>query len=1200
MVNHLISLELQGYKTFANKTDFHFPAQLTAIVGPNGSGKSNIADAVRWVLGEQAYSLLRGKKTIDMIFTGSEQRPRASMASVSITLDNSSGWLPIDFNEVNITRRAYRSGENEYLINNQRVRLREINELLANSGLAERNYTIIGQGLVDSALSIKPEDRRRFFEEAAGIGLYRSRRAEANQKLDKTYRNVERVTDIINELQPRIRTLEKQQEKSKTYLQIDADLKLLLKDWYGYYWHSTQKNLGAAVAFNAQQQNKLDKSRVVRQDEEEKLKNSKNNLQTKREKLSHLHHDLSDLHTSKEDNMRKLAVLEERQKSMKSRIIEFEGLVASSLDNKDGLEEDVNEIKEQEKRNIKEFSSIDHLLSEAKESLENRLNQRSEINSLIYSNEKEINSINQETLRLSTLIGGMDRQINIQTSDKEEIRVINIETKTVFSRSADELVKSRQIIGEKKKVISTLKENLLSLESKLGDKRKDLQNFEQIKQKNDRNISRLQSDHGLLEEAESAMVGFSSGAKNILEAAKNGKLTGNYSILMEYLAIPEEFEIALASALGSLAEGIILDSDQDTKVVLNYIKNEKMPRTTLIRNISGMRVAGRSLSLEGDHITALDLLPKEKRKEPFLNYLLSRILIVEDQSHAEKIVGELPEGYRVVTRDGVVFSTEFTITAGKESRVRSFSRKREKTEIKGQLINEEKANKEIIYSLEATIREINELQAQLDKDKALSHDSEIEVNRLVLDLHKKEIEQEQRGRQLDSAQSRLDSLLLEIEKEKLNIVELKHQETILEEKSTKLISETEKLYVDLKELPVEELRLSVSDLSSKFAVAEQISANIGNRIAEKENLLEALEDSIKRDSTQKLESTDHLSAILEDIESIRNHSKKINSNISELSDEVNPLEKVVEDEITNQSLFLEKVDQSRRHFSIAERQKMQAQMKVEKLRDRLDGYQKKIGEDFGILLKEDEGMIYGPKPLPIEGVVASLPRLDILPEGLSDQIAQKKSLLRRIGPVNPNAQQEYKEVFERSQFLKEQLQDLDNAEKDLRKIVGELDGLMIKEFMKTFKKVEVEFENIFSRLFNGGKAKLIIEDEENLLDSGIDIEATLPGRRKQELALLSGGERSLTAVALIFALLKISPTPFCVLDEIDAMLDESNVMRVGLLLKELSETTQFIIITHNRNTVQLADIIYGVTMGKDSVSQVISLKLEELTEEMIH
>jgi len=372
-----------------------------------------------------------------------------------------------------------------------------------------------------------------------------------------------------------------------------------------------------------------------------------------------------------------------------------------------------------------------------------------------------------------------------------------------------------------------------------------------------------------------------------------------------------------------------------------------------------------------------------------------------------------------------------------------------------------------------------------------------------------------------------------------------------------------------------------------------------NRLQEKQQQLE----NYQNNKAEDLKRIDEIKSGLEEIAgkmyAIQSSDAKVTAKITALTEETQPLETQVEAEISAQSAFLEEVDSARQKFAIAERHKMQAQLKVDKMRERLERYQQQIGEDFGIFVTEEDS-VFGPKPLPIEGIVSQLPVLEELPQGISDQISQKKSLLRRLGPVNPTAQEEYQEVSERFQFLTDQLLDLDKAEQDLRKIVGELDQLMRTEFLKTFKKVAVEFESIFTQLFNGGTARLVVEDEENILESGIDIEATLPGRRKQELALLSGGERSLTAVALIFALLRISPTPFCILDEVDAMLDESNVMRFGELLKELSDTTQFIIITHNRNTVQLADIIYGVTMGKDSVSQVISLKLDELTEEMIH
>jgi len=459
--------------------------------------------------------------------------------------------------------------------------------------------------------------------------------------------------------------------------------------------------------------------------------------------------------------------------------------------------------------------------------------------------------------------------------------------------------------------------------------------------------------------------------------------------------------------------------------------------------------------------------------------------------------------------------------------------------------------------------------------------------------------QSQRKEQVDLEKKRLSQFTVRMESESQKIQDLTEKASELKAQIVKKKQNTESLYQQLKELPIEDLRGTVMDMHSSIAVARKMVENHETRLRAKNSLLTKYRN-------ERAEARELITSIRSSLENVHNQlaevaasDRLVNQKIEELMQETEPLENQVEQSITDQGAFLEEVDAARQKYGIAERHKMQAQLKVEKLRERLERYQQKIGEDFGIFTSEEEP-VFGPKPLPIDGIVSELPVLEELPQGISDQISQKKSLIRRIGPVNPNAQQEYQEVSERYQFLIDQLQDLDKAQTDLRKIVDELDDLMKREFMKTFRKVAVEFENIFAQLFNGGKAKLVIEDENEVLDSGIDIEATLPGRRKQELALLSGGERSLTAVALIFALLKISPTPFCILDEIDAMLDESNVVRVGEMLKELSDTTQFIIITHNRNTVQLADIIYGVTMGKDSVSQVISLKLDELTDEMVH
>jgi len=1199
MSNHLISLELQGYKTFAHKTEFRFPAQLTAIVGPNGSGKSNIADAIRWVLGEQAYSILRGKKTIDMIFSGSNQRPRASMASASITLDNQSGWLPIEYSEVNISRRAYRNGENEYLINNERVRLREINELLANSGLAERNYTVIGQGLVDSALSLRPEDRRRFFEEAAGIGLYRSRRVEAIQKLDKTQRNNERINDILIELEPRIRSLEKQQEKTKTYLQIDADLKLLLNDWYGYHWHTTQKNLEAAVAFNTQQQSKLDKSRELRQELEKKLRDSRDSLQEKREKLSELHLQLSKLHVEKEENTRQLAILEEREKAQNSRILEIENTINKAKDKKSVLEEEIAELNDQKKADQFEFQIIEESLGSAKELLEKRLAQRSRINTSIYNRENKQNKDQQEFLRLKTLTEGLRHQIKMQSSDAEKIKLNTEETQKDYEQVKVELEK---LLAQKKDLaqeINTIDDEKSMLIETLDADVAEIEELYQQKQKNEQILVKLKSDFNLLVEAEEAMAGFSSGAKNIFEAVRAGKLTGKFSLMMDHLNVPKGYEIAIAAVLGAAIEGIIIKSDSDTESVLDFIKAAKVPRTMLVVNKKSAYELEKRI-VHGNYTVASELVSTNEKLEPFIYNLFSSSLIVNDRKVAADLAQKLPLGYRVVTKDGEVYASDQTITAGKESRVRSFTRKREKQALIAEIDNSKKVLTQNSESLEEAEVKKKEIQRKLEKLNDKRNNVDKKTNKLSLEVHKLKIEQDQRQKQLENENARLEKLLTSIKGEETNISELEKETVNLGEKAEAQKEEIENLYNDLKTLPVEDLRSKLTSLTSKYAVAEQITENSDKRIQEKEVLLLANQDASDNNKIRRIELENQLGKNGEEIKKIKKSNGETTEKINAQMVDTNTLENTVENEITNQSKFLEAVDDSRRKFAVAERHKLQAKMRVEKLRDKIEGYQKKISEDFGILMEGEENSTYGPKPLPFSGIVASLPKLDNLPENLADQINQQRSQLRRLGPTNPNAQEEYTEINNRYQFLSEQLQDLEKAEKDLRTVVDELDGMMKKEFLKTFNKVGIEFEKIFTQLFDGGEAKLIIEDEENILDSGIDIEATLPDRRKQELALLSGGERSLTAIALIFSLLKISPTPFCILDEIDAMLDESNVMRVGELLKELSDTTQFVIITHNRNTVQLADILYGVTMGKDSVSQVISLKLDELTDEMVH
>ena len=1198
MANKLLSLELHGYKTFASKTSFNFPGQITAIVGPNGSGKSNISDAIRWVLGEQAYSLLRGKKTVDMIFSGSEQRPRASMASVSITFDNQDGWLPVEFSEVTITRRAYRSGENEYLLNNQKVRLKEINELLANSGLGERTYTVIGQGLVDTALSLKPEERRRFFEEASGIGLYRSRRVDATQKLDKTLRNMERVNDILRELKPRLIYLDKSKDKAKQYQQVQDDLNILLKDWYGYHWHSTQKELKYAVDFSAKQNEQLNVKREDKQKLENQLNRIQESLNDKRDQLANWHLELSQLHSNKEDATREIAVLDERERSIRERSQELEAAILVLSDEIKQHQSELETLEQGKGKIAVEVEQADAALNDAKQKLDQRHHERKSIEKLIEDLQRQIVANESEILKTESRIEYLNHQ---STNDKNELNILrtNQQEAEGFIKNADgrlrELEEKAQALREE------IKNNLDDLEASRKARSSAKEKIDGLDAKYKEiqfTLTKLNTELKVIREAEESLAGFTSGSKEFVQAARNNKIHAKYALLLDYLKVPQEYELAISAALGDMIEGIILEEGTSTEEILSYLERSKTSRTVFLPNWWKIEPIKKEITgLKA--VKASDLVNKSNDYSQLINLVLSSTWIVENAKDAELLVQQLPLGMKVVTKRGEVFDTRGTITAGNEFRVKNLSRKREKEAIESDIktfqIESEALQKELETQRDAIVGFNDKTRQLSEKDQQLQKASQ----QIGIDKHKVGIEKTQKLEQMQGTKKRLEQINTSVNDRSEENKKLKTSLDILKNKLEEKQNQLKEHFQSINNLPIEEIRTMVIELTSEKAVIEELANQHLSRLEDKKKAIAETQGKTSSQEARIKEMAQNLNAIVEEKHALVEMDSEVSSKIDALSARIKPLEEEVETGIKQQGNFLEEVDAGRNQYSIAERHALQAQMKVDKLRDRIDELRKKIQEDFGIIPDESSEDLIGPKPLPLEGMIELLPELEELPEDLNEQIKQQKSYLRRLGPVNPDAQMEFEEVDERVNFLTEQLLDLDKAEKDLRKVVDELDELMKKEFLKTFRKVEEEFKKIFGQLFSGGSAKLYIEDENNIMESGIEIEATLPGKRKQELGLLSGGERSLTAVALIFALLRISPTPFCIMDEVDAMLDESNVVRFGEMLRDLSDTTQFIVITHNRNTVQLADVLYGVTMGKDSVSQIISLRMDELTDEMV-
>ncbi len=1196
----LRSLELHGYKTFASRTIFEFPGAITAIVGPNGSGKSNIADAIRWVLGEQAYSLLRAKKTDDLIYQGSEFRPRSSMALASVVLDNEDSWLPIDFSEVALSRRAYRDGDNEYLLNGQRIRLKEINELLSQSGLAERTYTIIGQGSVDAALSLKPEERRKFFEEAAGIGLYRSRREESINRLEATRRNLERVRDILGELEPRLIGLEKQARKAQEYERIKADLKLLLRDWYGFHWHKSQNELTHTKEVVRAQETQLHTARGHQAEIDHQINDVRSRIQAIRDELNTWHEESSSIHNQLEELNRTLAVLEEREKAI---LRQGETSQVDQIH----LEEEENSLLIQENSLRNELESIQITLKEAKDqeasartvfesAKKNRAEKERDLeNSRKFMLEAETRQIQirsrteELVIRLESIQKSLETSAGVQEGLEAELETAELELQNRSEVLNLELSKQQGRLNEKEKLIT--EKTCIETEIKAYRERELGLLGSQAK---------LKAQIEIMTQSERDLAGFTDGSKTILEAAAKGTIPGKMDTLTERIHVKQEYEAAMAALLGEMLESILLEDSNNLEGILTLLEDGEKGKAVLIAMDSVRLYEGKAPVLHpGIICTGLDAVGAEGELQNFLRILLENVYIARSRKDARDISRLIPAWGRVVTLQGEVFYGNGAVAAGRETRVNLLSRPREKQTLVNSLDQMGLTHQKLTLELNDLDDELDGVQKKLNAiDEGIqSAEKTIQVqksNWQQASLHK-----EQAVQKLNWIKDQTRNFQADLQKINAEIVLQKEKSSENDLELNQFRDETAATRELVKAITLDELQLQFTHWTTQAAVIEQNFLQTNKRLNEKEEAINSLHDRIEGQSKRMEGLNQNLRSTREEIDVLRVRSHELSKRISELREVIAPLENEMGEKENDFNALQDIQSAARTAVQIADRHTSQAHLDLSRQKDALESLRNKIEEDFGLVAFDYVQEINGPNPLPLEGMVEHLPSIKELPAGYEENIIRQKTQLRRMGPVNLEAQKEYQEVSERFTFLKSQVEDLIKADEDLRQVIAELDDLMKREFRKTFDAVAVEFKQMFTRLFNGGQARLELIDEDDPKNSGVDIEAKLPGRREQGLNLLSGGERSLTAVALIFALLKISPTPFCILDEVDAMLDEANVGRFCELLKELSENTQFIIITHNRNTVQVADVIYGVTKAKDTTSQVISLRMDEITDELV-
>lgn len=1197
-------LELQGYKTFASRTEFVFNSGITAIVGPNGSGKSNLADAIRWVLGEQSYSVLRGKRTEDMIYAGSDHRPQAGMAQATLVFDNSDGWLPLDFAEVSIGRRAYRSGENEYFLNGSRVRLKEITEVLAASGLAERTYAVVGQGLIDTALSLRPEERRLLIEEAAGISLYRTKREEALRRLEDTRHNMERARDILAEITPRLRQLERQAQRVSEHARIQAELDELLRTWYGYQIGRAQAAWQRAQAEAEQAAAALDQARRAATDLGNRLAVLREEAGALRTRLRDLAREEAQWQAAHERAERERAVQTERLALLRAQREEAEAEVAALAAQRQAQAELLAaaeaELPQLEvartqaeaaalaaRAELAAYQSERAALQEKREQARNRLAQFA-----IAIAERRAQAAHFDAYRAD-----LARQLQGTNSLLREVQAAleAAQGDTSPSSLADHearLAAAKVRLAASSAAVAQAQTTLAQVTAQLAEARAE--------------ETRLAERRQLLAQQNAASIASGGGADAaaVVMAAGAGRARGIWGLAGQLLRPAAGLERAIAAALGPDNDAIIVNTWRDARAALELAPAGSRLTLLPLAELRPPTPLTLLLGLKPDALPpgvvgiAAYYVEFERVLRPAVDWLLGRTLIVEDLETARRWLPQLPPGSQAVTLAGEVLRAGGALTAGaavlngKADTAALYERQAqalaEASAHARHLREQAEANQhEQTFRLETlrqeqaeAERQVAEAEETLRAARARAQEHSETLRRLARDEH----HQRERIGELEAEIAALDERLAALRRE---IGSLEAEQMAAEDLSALTPGPSPRAWGEESREEGERLVERVLELEQAAATARQAYQNQTRTLAALRRTLADLEArhaaQIKR--AERIASEEQASAralaAAEEQWAVGNEQQTV------LEASIQPTRARLAELETRLAEIEASEAAARRALAAAEERYAQAHLTAAERQSELAALQRQASEE----LTENGGRTTEHEADPSS--VLRLPLIQVLPEGIEAALNEQRSRLRRLGPINPEALGEYTEIQSRHAFLSRELADLEAASTQLQHVIAELDALTQRDFRRTFEAVNTEFKTLFTRLFGGGAARLVLTDPNDPAHSGIEVMARPPGRRQQPLALFSGGERALTAAALLFAILKVSPTPFCVLDEVDAMLDEANVGRFRELLQELAATVQCIVVTHNRSTVEAANTVYGISLTAEGTSQVISLKLEE-------
>ena len=1178
---YLKRLEIKGFKSFPTKTEIVFNEGITAIVGPNGSGKSNISDAIRWVLGEQSAKSLRGDKLEDVIFVGTESKKAMNYCEVAITLDNSDNKLDLGFSEVTIKRRAYRTGESEFFLNNKSCRLKDIKEILLDTGIGKDGYSIVEQGKVDEILSNNPVNRRKVFDEACGISKFRYKKQEAERNLKHTKENLERIDDIYIEIENQLKPLFLQQEKAVKYLEFSKKLKVLEVN-------SCIKEVAELEA----ELDELNKHSNLLGSQSNEIQKQKSTLEKAVEETNIEIENINDGINKSQD---------------------YINTIKSVISQKDAqvnlINEKIRNCKNEIERNKEEIIYIKEKLNSDKITLEKLINQKYEkekiINDLnidiksIESNNKEsrdkIETINRDlenlkdeiinllnnkqdaTSKLSTLNANKDN-INLR---KETIDLDIREIKYKIDKKIEEVSKASAKLEDKTKSMESLKNDEVKTNNDFNILLNKSNNIEKQIQNSKYSLNDYKSKLNIYIEMENHYEGFNKGVKEVL---KNKNLQGIQGALGQVIEVPSKFEKSIEASLGAYMQNIITNDESSAKFAINYLKKNNLGRVTFLpmNIIKSNKIDTRNIKVGTSFIgIASDLIKFDDKYRNIIENILGRTIIIDNIDNAIKFAKENNHKFKVVTLDGEILNPGGSLTGGSLrvsgnilSRKRLINEYREKIELlkaeidrlyieKNEADNNTKITREKLKQISIDI-------TSLDKEIIIEN---AELNKFKEEIKSLKISVEKLENEKDGLGSNLEYILekSKLIKDDILSIDTKHDENKLQiESLTNKLKEYNSLYEDDK-LKFDNLNLN---LVKHNQIYESIIRDI-QRISEENKTLENKYVQIEKSLNDKTIETSKLE---EDI--VIEETEKISLN-KQLVDNTRSLEtkKLSKESLKEKLEDLNKESKNidRQYIDLKE-SLFKVESKIERLKSNKEDHINSLFEKYEITLDQ--------------AIEMKDDNLDVDKRYLENI----RKEIRNLGNVNLDSIKEYEHIKERHDFYSEQKKDLEQSIEVIEKLIYELEENMKKEFESNFNKINENFKFVYKRLFGGGNGELKIVDKNNILESDIEITAQPPGKKMKNLNLLSGGEKALTAISILFSIILAKPTPFCILDEIEAPLDDANIFRFGEFLKELSNDTQFISVTHRRGTMEAADYIYGVTMQEKAISKVLSLKLKEAEE----